>query len=211
MTSHLYAIRGRAETSGREEDLHSIRAARRGVSGINGLVSDLLDVARIDTGLFTLEREPVDLTALARATAESLSTDEHEIIVHGADAVSALGDPRRIGQCLSNLLTNAVDHSPSRAPVKVFVSHTSLDGEKLAQLEIEDEGPGIPEELLPHIFERFNTARKEAGGLGIGLYLAKQIALAHGGDLAVVHDTGTRFVITLPALAPSADEAEPDR
>ncbi len=211
VVSRLYTLRQRAETDGRTDDFGEIGAALEGLADISNLMSDLLDVARIDSGLFALETEPVDLGRLAQEIAGHLSTADHEIVVKVMDAAVAACDPRRIRQCLHNVLTNALDHSPRGAPVHVLVSRTMGHEGVRVQLEIKDEGPGIPEELRPHIFERFRTAGGDKGGLGLGLYLAKQITLCHGGDLSAESGSGrgSRFLVTLPGHSQATPKRGP--
>jgi signal transduction histidine kinase len=86
--------------------------------------------------------------------------------------------------------------------VSAFVSHISKDGRAWGRVEAVDEGPGIPDDLAPHIFERYLTGRGETGGVGLGLYIAKRIAAAHAGDLPADRhpDKGARFTLTLPLL-----------
>jgi len=100
------------------------------------------------------------------------------------------------------VLGNAVAHSPANAPVNVFISDERDDGTASARIDIIDEGPGIPESVLPHIFEQFFTGRKQRGGIGLGLLIARRIATAHGGDVIADNEPGkgARFTIRLPAL-----------
>lgn len=196
--SRLYALHERFESSGRTEDAVEIDAVVARLSRLNALISDLLDVARIDRGLFELDLRPVDLSALAKEAAGSLSTAEHDIRVSATGRVMIWADTARVRQCLDNLLTNAIKHSPGRAPVEVAVSETVKNGAKWGQVEIIDQGPGVPEELLPRIFERFVSGGSAKGGIGLGLYLARRIAIAHGGNIRAEQSDGkgARFVVT---------------
>ena len=108
----------------------------------------------------------------------------------------------RLRQCVDNVLSNAIAHSPGNAPVSVFVSEVVHDGMPWGQMEIVDEGPGIPDAALPCLFDRFYTGRGSSGGIGLGLYIAKRIAIAHGGDLIADRypGKGARFTIRLPAM-----------
>ena len=109
---------------------------------------------------------------------------------------------------------------PAKAPVSVYVTlQTSRPDGPLAKVDVIDQGPGIPENILPHVFDRFVTGAKQAGGLGLGLYLAKRIAGVHGGDLSVESQPGkgARFSLTLPlsrekpAIRAEAPAASPQR
>src|SRR5436190_1020923 len=147
IASRLYVLRHRAEEHADGEALEHIGAALRGVSALTGMITSLLDVSRIDRGAFELDLEPVDLASLARKSAAVLATAEHEILIRASEAVLVRGDAARLRQCLDNLLANALLHSPKGAPVNVFIRAID-DGEPLGQLEVVDEGPGIPQEIL---------------------------------------------------------------
>jgi signal transduction histidine kinase len=204
----LEMLRLRAQRDAREDDVRDADAAGKAVLRLGGLVSDILDVSRIEQGVFRIDPAPCDLGALARETAALLSTPEHPalVVVEEGEPIIVNADAGRLRQCVENIIANAVQKSPDKAPVSVFVTaqRTRPDG-PVARLEVADEGPGIPPELLPHVFERFVSGRAQQGGLGLGLYLAKRIAAAHGGDLQVdsAPGKGARFVLTLPAAAGS--------
>ena len=203
----LEMLRLRAQRDAREEDARDADGAAGAVIRLGGLVSDILDVARIDQGVFQIERKSVDLGALVRDTAAALSTRERpvRVTVQEGEPVEALADPSRIRQCLENIIANALQKSPAGAPVSVFVTLQKgrADG-TFSKVDVQDEGPGIPPDILPHVFDRFVTGADNGGrrgGLGLGLYLAKRIAAAHGGDLSVqsAPGKGARFTLTLPA------------
>lgn len=202
VTLRLYTLRHRAQDEGRTADADDSTAALGGISRLNALLTNLLDLARLDEGLFELHIEPVELVTLLHEAARVLSTHEHEVIVKASEAVIVAADPVRIRQCIDNLLSNAIKHSPDNTVVSVFVSHMSKDGRAWGRVEVVDEGPGIPDDLAPHIFERYVTGRGETGGVGLGLYIAKRIAAAHGGDLTADRHPGrgARFTLTLPLL-----------
>jgi signal transduction histidine kinase len=201
----LETIRLRAERDVREDDSRDADAAGKAVLRLGSLVSDILDVARIEQGVFRIEPRPCNLGALVRETAAALTTSEHPALVTVEEGVEVMvaADPGRLRQCLENIIANAMQKSPANAPVSVFVTlqKTRPDGAR-ARVEVIDQGPGIPEELLPHVFDRFVSGKQRQGGLGLGLYLAKQIAAVHGGDLSVdsAPGKGARFALVLPAL-----------
>jgi len=200
----LELLRMRAERDARREDAAEAGAAARSVLRLGSLISDILDVARIDQGVFEVRPELFELGALVRDTAGMLASAEHpvSVTVEQGEKVELLGDPRRIRQCLENIIANALQKSPERAPVSVFVTlqRNRVDG-AFAKVDVRDEGPGIAPDMLPRIFERYVSGMKSEGGLGLGLYLAKRIAAAHGGDLTVesAPGKGARFTLTLPA------------
>jgi signal transduction histidine kinase len=148
---------------------------------------------------------------VVRDTATMLSTPEHPVIVtvEEGEAVTVAADPRRLRQCIENIVANALQKSPAGAPVSVFVTvqRNRADG-AFAKVDIVDQGPGIPEDMLPHVFDRFVTgdagaSKRQGGGLGLGLYLAKRIAAIHRGDLTVESKPGqgARFSLTV-AVSP---------
>lgn len=207
IAGRLYLLRHGAESRGDAQDLQHADAALRGVNGLSALVTNLLDVARIDRGLFALDIEPVDLGVLAREAGGMLSSAEHEIIVKATGSIIVAADRVRLRQCLDNLLSNAAVHSPRGAPVNVFVAQFDADGTRWGQLEVIDEGPGVPEELLPHIFERFTSGRTDKGGVGLGLYIASRIAQAHRGRLTAESPPGqgARFILRIPLYDAETD------
>jgi two-component system OmpR family sensor kinase len=117
-----------------------------------------------------------------------------------------VADPKRLRQCIENIMANALQKSPAKAPVSVFVTlqKNRPDG-PFAKVDVVDQGPGIPEDILPHVFDRFVTGTRTQGGLGLGLYLAKRIAGLHRGDLTVDSKPGqgARFSLILP-VAPES-------
>jgi len=185
-----------------EKSQGDVDAARRMVTRLEALVNDLLDVARIDQGVFQFNPELVDMRALIVDVAAVLDTPKHPIKLEVQDGGPLLipGDPARLRQCLENLVANATQHSPAAAPISVFLrTGRGARQEPRVLVEVVDEGPGIAPEFLPHVFERFAT--RERGGLGLGLYIAKRIAEVHGGDLGVESQPGkgARFTLSLPA------------
>lgn len=205
----LQTLELRAEQEGRGTDAEDAAAALRAVRRLAELVGDILDVARIDQGLFQMRLEQLDLGALVSAAAAALSTPEHpvRVTVQSGKPTLAAGDVGRLRQCLDNLIANAVQKSPDGAPVDVFVTRAeeARDG-GFCKVEVIDQGPGIPQEMLPHIFDRFVSGKRNEGGLGLGLYLAKRIAELHGGDLKgeSLPGKGARFTLILPAVPESA-------
>jgi signal transduction histidine kinase len=200
ISERLYLLRHDAEK--REDKTASEHAQRalRSVTGLSKLVTNLLDVARLDRGLFDLDLEPVDLVAIAEEAAGILSRPDHPVIVEASSAVLIAADRVRLRQCLDNIISNALGYSPRSAPVNVFIDEYNEDGIRWARVEVVDEGPGVPQEMLAHIFDRFVSGRVKSGGMGLGLYLANRIAQAHGGRIHVESEPGkgARFKLSLP-------------
>jgi two-component system, OmpR family, sensor kinase len=205
IAGRLQALQARAQRQGRPDDAHDAELGNTALHRLSGLVTNLLDNARIDQGMFHLERRPLGLTALARDVARMMTTAEHPVEVMATEEVCVHADAERLRQCLENIVANAVQHSPGQVPVMMSVSHQQREDQLWAQLVVRDEGPGIPAELLPRLFERFAAGHRSAG-LGLGLYLARRIVEEHGGRLTAESSLGqgARFLIELPALPPPA-------
>lgn len=169
------------------------------------LVDDLLDLDRLSRGQLRPERESTDLVALSRrAAAEVAALVGHPIEVEG-DAVLVDVDPGKVERIVENLLGNAGRHTPAGTPISVEV-HAQPAG---VVLIVEDEGPGVPEELKADIFEPFRQGRDSRGGVGIGLSLVRRFAELHGGG-AHVEDReggGARFVVVLPGAVRAIEPA----
>ena len=171
---------------------------------MNSLVSDLLDVARIETGTLPVSPEPAEVAVLVdRARNAFISAGGRnalEIDVE-PDLPLVTADRRRIVQVLGNLLTNAARNSPESSVIRV----TALRGDVHVALSVADEGRGIPAESLPHLFRKFSQVQSEeqTGDTGLGLAICKGIVEAHGGRIWAESDgpgTGARFTFTLPTI-----------
>jgi two-component system sensor histidine kinase CiaH len=169
------------------------------VDRLTSLVDDLLLLARSDSGVIELRRESVDLAEVAgealqrlRAQAEARGVD----LRLDAAPVAVAGDPDRLRQLVAILLDNAIRHAPSGSAVRV-----GIRGEAHPGFSVEDDGPGIRSEDLPHVFDRFWRATDApAGGTGLGLSIAAWIAQHHGGRITVSNRPGggARFEVQLP-------------
>ena len=206
ISGRLYLLRQAAEARADKAAQEHADMALRGLTGLTKLVTNLLDVSRIDRGLFDLDTEPVDLAELAREAAATLSRADQEVIVKSSMSTVVAADRARLRQCLDNIISNALGHSPRSAPVNVFIEQYTEEEKRWARLKVVDEGPGIPQEILPHIFERFVSGRTGSGGVGLGLYLANRIAQAHGGRIEAASEPGkgSRFTLSLPLYQPPA-------
>jgi signal transduction histidine kinase len=204
LSLRLHLLHHRAEEQQRTADLADIDAANKALSRLTGLVEEMLDVARIDRGVFQIDRKPTPIGPLLTETAGALATPAQSIDVRIQSDTPLVvhGDSARLRQCLANLISNAVQKSPRGATVRILLQNERRDGGDWCRIEIIDEGPGIPEEMLPHIFDRFTTGRLREGGLGLGLYLARRIAVMHGGEIHVESEPGkgARFLLELPCV-----------
>ncbi len=246
----LSAIRGYAELAMRhpgpvpDDVTHALSRVQSESARMSVLVDDLLLLARLDAGR-PLEREPVDLSRLAidvTSDARVARVDHQWRLDLPSEPVLVRGDEHRLHQVLANLMSNAGQHTPpgSTVSVALAVDDTGADAPLGAgdgqdggmvqrgvrptrprvELSITDDGPGIPPELLPELFERFtraDTSRARdvnAAGksTGLGLAIVDAVVAAHGGSITVTSRPGlTRFAIFLPLLPKPADMADVTR
>jgi two-component system, OmpR family, sensor histidine kinase CiaH len=176
------------------------------IGHMTSIVEDLLLLARSDSGAIELERVPLDLGDIAADGASALSkpaTDRGVRVEVDPQPAMIAGDPARLRQLVMILVDNAIRHSPEDGRVGVQVRAD----DRGAALVVEDDGPGIRPEDLPHLFERFYRAQgAPRGGTGLGLAIASWIVNRHGGQIEVVNRTegGARFVVHLPAAGPAS-------
>ena len=177
-----------------------------------GLIADLLDQGRIETGTLSVAPEPTDLARLvdeARSTFLS-SGGRHALEIDlPQDLPRVLADPRRIEQVLGNLLSNAARHSPEASPITVAAAR---DGLQVA-ISVADRGRGVPPERLSQLFRKHGGTAAAGGrleGSGLGLAICKGLVEAHGGRIRAESagaGRGTRFTFTLPAAEDAAGTA----
>jgi two-component system sensor histidine kinase BaeS len=165
------------------------------------MVADLQDLAAADAAGLHLSWLPCDLAALAAVAADSLAAQFGAAgitVTRELSPVGILGDPRRLHQVITNLLTNALKFTPAGGRVTIA---TGADGTR-AVLTVADTGPGIPADELPRVFDRFWRGRQatQTSGSGIGLAVAAELTVAHGGRLSAASPPGhgTRMTLTLP-------------
>jgi signal transduction histidine kinase len=168
------------------------------------LIGDVLDTSRIEAGTFSYSFSDVDLADLVRETvaAMSLGQDEVSVVAQAPDTVPAVrADRERLKQVLMNLVENAVKYSPAGGEVDV----RAWADNGLLLVAVEDQGPGIPREQQGLIFEKFGRANVGGGkpGSGLGLFIARSIAEAHGGSLKVrsAPGQGSTFTLELPLVS----------
>ena len=165
------------------------------------LIGDVLDTSRIEAGTFSYSFTDVDLSRLVQdaVSLAALGQDEVRVSAHVPDALPLIrGDRERLRQVLANLIDNAVKYSPAGDSVEVTASQDN----GLVCIRVSDHGPGIPTEQQRVIFEKFGRAEVPGSkpGTGLGLFIARSIAEAHGGTLDVSShpETGATFTLTLP-------------
>jgi signal transduction histidine kinase len=175
----------------------AVTSARR----MNSMIQDLVESARLEAGQSELQTQPTDLLNLILELVGRIGTldDQARLRVDAPDlAPPVLADPERIERVLVNLVSNALKYSTPGTPVVLTVQ--PRDGE--AVVSVVDQGPGIPPEEIPRLFQRYRRADagRKTGGLGLGLYIARLIVAAHGGRIWVESEVGvgSTFSFTLP-------------
>jgi two-component system sensor histidine kinase KdpD len=168
---------------------------------LSALVTDLLDLSRIEAGTLIVRREPCALSELVQHATERVRPGDRLRIELPGDLPLVSVDPARIETALRNLIENAVKYSPAGAPI--LVSAEQADGHVV--VHVADEGPGIPVEHREKIFDRFyridSGFARQTGGAGLGLSIAKGFVEAHGGYIWIEpSQRGAVFALTLPVV-----------
>lgn len=185
--------------------------SKRQVQHLGRIIDDLTDVARITLGLVVLQREAVELSQIVTRAIETiqplLDRLQHQLVV-SVPGRRLVGDPVRLEQVFSNLLSNAAKYTPAGGTISVV----AINEPEQVIVHVRDTGVGMPPELLPRIFDVFTqgarTLDRAQGGLGIGLTITKQLVALHGGAIEASSagpGKGSELVVRLPA--PRIDEA----
>jgi signal transduction histidine kinase/transcriptional regulator with XRE-family HTH domain len=184
---------------GRDRDRGDVDAVAHTMRQLHRMVTELLDVARIDAGIFAVSPQLVDLVAVIEEAVGPFQLTHPAMTLRLPDELPVHADPGRMAQVIQNLVSNAVTHSPDGVPIVIGAGIERRDDRTWAVVSVHDDGPGIPREQLPHLFTRFATG-SGSPGLGIGLYLAHQITEAHGGTITVdsAPGKGSSFWLSLP-------------
>jgi two-component system sensor histidine kinase/response regulator len=186
--------------------LRYIGSIERASQRAERLISDLLEASTIERGGLTLARAAVDASAIVRQATAEFELQVKEAggkltakLPSGSTVVSA--DRDRVLQVLGNLIGNALKHARG-APIEISLERNNQD----AIIAVRDNGPGITDSELPHVFDRYWHGRAKKGGAGLGLAIAKGIVDAHGGRIAVAskQGAGAEFSFTLPLALPSS-------
>ena len=183
-----------------------LRTIQRDAASLSSLIDELFEMAQIEAGGLHLERQPISLSDLISDTLESFAVKAEELGIGLSGSADPRVDPVRVdaglvGRVLTNLIGNAVRHTPSGGAVSV--SAQSVVGG--VRVDVYDSGPGIPVESLSKIFEQFyrgeqSRSRAKGGGSGLGLTIAKAIVETHGGVIGAENrfEGGARFYFVLP-------------
>jgi signal transduction histidine kinase len=183
-----------------------LQTAQRHIRSLSILIDDLFELAELDAGGLSLEQHPESISDLISDTLETFSAlaARQDVKLEGSvspgiDLVCM--DVQKIGRVLANLVSNALQHTPTGGSVEIRASAMAED----VQVEVRDTGEGIRTEDLPHVFEQFYRGEKsrsrDTGGSGLGLAIAKGIVEAHGGRIWVAssgRSQGATFAFTLP-------------
>jgi signal transduction histidine kinase len=195
-------LQRRLTRQGDHQGLHYLSRIDAQLNKLTKLITDLLDISRLQTGVLAFEKEWFSLDSLIDEIVENVqaATTTHAIAVEGSTGAQILGDKDRLGQVFINLLTNAVKYSPRADKVLVRLSR---EGNQ-ALVSVQDFGIGIDEAYHQRIFERFyqvsDPEERTYPGLGIGLYLSKAILDRHAGSITVTSrkGAGSTFAVALP-------------
>ena len=216
LTTALQVLRSTTEDPESRERMYSMM--ERQLAHLIRLVDDLLDVSRISRGVVELRREPIDVTSVLNTAVETSSprieaSGRNFELILPAEPLIVQGDAVRLAQVVVNLLNNAVSYTSKEGNIRLAARRENQH----AVISVRDDGVGIAADMLPQVFEMFvQVDRSRAGGLGIGLTLARSLVQLHGGTLEAQSeglDRGSEFTVRLPlSRAPQADHpADRDR
>ncbi len=191
---------------GLREPVTMLEKMEKQLTRLSKLVSDLLDVSKIQVGRLDYAQEPLEIDALVHDIADMMQQIHmtHTIVIHGAAQQQVVGDSDRLGQVLINLISNAVKYSPQAKTVDLSLAAS----QNMVTIAVRDYGIGIPEEHQEKIFDRFyrvaDVHDTTFTGLGMGLYISHEIVKRHGGKLWVESNDGkgTTFFVSLPTASP---------
>jgi signal transduction histidine kinase len=208
MAIHILLEGTVGETNERQADL--LHAAREDCERLQGIVEDLLDLSRIQAGKVEVSLTPLSAKSVTDAAVAAKVEVAREAGVELEETLAepvlpVLVDPERIGLVFENLISNAIRHSPKGGRIEV---RAEPDHGKV-RFEVRDQGPGVPPEYRHRIFEKFFRVPGTKGeGIGLGLYISREIVLAHGGEMGVDAggSEGTRFWFTLRVPGPASAE-----
>ncbi len=203
-----------------EERVEAVNSIMRNAESQARLIEDVLDITRIINHKLTLDRTVLDLISVVREALEAVRPSADlkgvslEIALGDEDHLLVEADAMRLQQVVLNLLTNAVKFTPRGGHVRLRAVRERAH----AVIQVTDTGKGIGPDLLPHIFERFrqgdSSSTRHHGGLGLGLTIAHQLVMMHGGQIEVASEgegRGSTFTVLLPIVALDTRQAKPLR
>lgn len=199
---HFYMLKRQPERM----DYH-LGLLERITERMNILVEDLLDISRIEQGVIQLRRRGAILQELVGKVAEIMSAnaqDKQITMTHDFDPtpLHVFADPERIDQVVTNLIANAINYTPEGGMIYISVDSFIAEhtGQAMGRVIVQDSGIGISLDDQPHVFEAFYRANTESEGTGLGLNIAREIMLLHGGDITLesIPGEGSIFTVYLP-------------
>lgn len=202
LKGYTHILKRKLDQQGFSEPVGMLARMDTQIDHLTRLVSDLLDVSKIQAGRLEYAQVSVDIDTLVCEVVESFqqTCSTHTIIIHGVSNNHVVGDGERLEQVLTNLLSNAIKYSPNADKVDIYI--TTVKGQVL--ISIQDYGVGIPQKHQDKIFERFYRAYNEGDkiftGLGMGLNISYEIVKRHGGKISVESEEGigSTFTVSLP-------------
>jgi signal transduction histidine kinase len=190
-----------------EEQVRSIARIDGSAVRMTRIIHDLLDFTRVrNEGRIPMRVQPAELVSVVRRAVAELAAahPDREIGLAAPDEVTISADPDRLGQVVTNLVGNALQHSPPEARVLVEIE----EDEAAVSLGVHNDGPPIRAELLGEIFEPFRRGQRgvDGGSIGLGLFIVREVVRAHGGEVSVRSSAGegTTFTVRLPVARPGA-------
>jgi signal transduction histidine kinase len=187
------------KSSGDSKTVTLAERISRAAGRMNAMVHDLLDYARAGTGAIPVTPVPMDLGELCRELVEEfqLADPDRQIELAVSGDLTGEWDRPRLHQALSNLVGNATRYGRGKAAIRARREREAVE------VSVSNHGPAIPADLLPIIFEPFERGEVGGAGLGLGLYIVREIARGHGGEVSVesTDEHGTTFVLRLPGRA----------
>lgn len=201
--AQLLQKRARDEEGFDERNRRAINTLVEQATRLQLMIDTLLNVSRLEKGQLTIVRRRLDLSALVRRIVDEIqpTLETHVIVLQGAGAPLFIqGDELRLDQVLQNLIRNAIKYSPDAGVVEINVTHD----DRRVSLAISDHGIGIPASAQPELFQQFyrapNAEQQQISGMGIGLFVAREIVQLHGGEITVESEQGkgSTFTVRLP-------------
>lgn len=198
-----------------EEQAEFLQLMRQQVDRLGNLAVSMLDLSRVEAGSVELHPESVDLEAVARSVLDEFQAQAQskdlDLTVAGGEGSTAWCDEQRLAQVLRALVDNAVKFSPAGSSVRISAGGAG----SVATIVVSDDGPGIPDAELPHVFERFHRGRDDrasTAGAGLGLSIARELAELMGGTITAESRGagGASFTVRLPRSAPASDRDRHD-
>ncbi|MGI5835672.1 MAG: ATP-binding protein [Chloroflexota bacterium] len=195
-------LRKKLDATGRDDrERRSVDAIITGAMRMNTMIQDLVDSARMESGQLRLQKQPIELNTFLVDMLERNSTAmavQRVRLGIPYDLPPVNADPSRLERIFTNLVSNALKYSPAETEVLINAERVN----EVVRVSVSDQGPGIPTEDIPNLFQRFYRARgtRKTEGLGLGLYITRMLVEAHGGKIWVESEPGkgSTFYFTLP-------------